>query len=85
MEKKPLSSKKFISFLFSALLIAGILIMALITQQFSLAMSLFMCIGIFGLVFIAVGYILSQAALDKLVRGVEVMKGFTKDENTMEE
>jgi hypothetical protein len=70
VEKTPLSSKKFVAFFFSLLLIAGVLGTALFTQTFGWPMVTFMCIGILGICTIAIGYVLSQAALDKFMRGV---------------
>ena len=46
---------------------------------------MFMCIGIFAIAFISVGYILSQGALDKFVRGVGQLKGMTGNEDAPED
>ena len=74
LEKTPLNSKKFIAFFFALLIIAGILTIALITQTFSWSMSLFMAIGMLGIAFVAIGYVLSQAALDKFVSSLGNLK-----------
>jgi MFS-type transporter involved in bile tolerance (Atg22 family) len=74
-DKKPSKSKKFIAFFFSMLLIASILVIALMTQSFVWSMSLFMAIGIMAIAFIAIGYVLSQSALDKFIHGVEHLSG----------
>ena len=79
-EKNPRLSKKFIAFFFSLLVMAGVLVAALLTQSFGWAMVVFMSIGIFGICFLAIGYILPQAALDKFVRGALILKG-KKDEH----
>ena len=85
-EKTPLSSKKFIAFFFSLLVIAGILITALLTQTFGWAMVTFMSVGILGVCALAIGYILKQGALDAFMRGVASLKGETDDntDNPME-
>jgi hypothetical protein len=69
-DKKPLQSKKFIAFLISIFLIAAILITTLLTQTFNWAMKAFMCIGIFSISFICVGYIFKQAGIDKFNQGI---------------
>ena len=70
IEKTPLKSKKFIAFFFTILVVAGILIAALLTQTFNLAMASFMSIGIAGICALGIGYVLSQKALDKYMRGI---------------
>jgi len=84
IEKTPLKSKKFIAFFFSLLLLAGILVFALATQTIGWAIAFFMCIGIFAIAFISVGYILSQNALDKFVRGIGELKGAASNGSTEE-
>jgi hypothetical protein len=79
-EKTPLKSKKFIAFFFSLLVIASVLVAALFTQVFSWAMAMFMCIGILGICAISVGYVLSQAALDKFMRSVVQLEGKMRGE-----
>ena len=81
-ERTPLSSKKFIAFFFSLLVVAGILITALLTQTFGWAMVVFMSVGIFAVGFLAIGYILPQAALDKFVRGATALQGKQDGNNT---
>ena len=85
LEKTPLKSKKFVAFFFALLVLAGILIFALKTQTVGWAIAAFMCIGIFAIAFISVGYILSQGALDKFVRGVGQLKGITGNDKTPED
>jgi len=74
MEKDPLSSKKFIAFFFSMVVIAGIMVTALMTQEFGWEMVVFMSIGIFTEGFLSIGYILKQGSLDKFIRGIEGLK-----------
>jgi ABC-type multidrug transport system fused ATPase/permease subunit len=82
LNKKPLSSKKFIAFFFSMLLIAGILVVALLTQTFTWAMASFMSIGVFSVAVLAIGYILRQSALDKFLAGVNsISTGGTSNSN----
>jgi len=80
IDKTPLKSKKFIAFFFSLLVIAAILIIALFTQPITMAMSLFMGIGILAVGVIAIGYVLSQAAVDKFIQGVGGIAGAVKKE-----
>jgi hypothetical protein len=70
LDKLPTKSKKFIAFFFALLVIAGILVIALLTQTFGWAMVTFMSIGIMAIGALAIGYVLSQASLDKFIRGV---------------
>jgi len=88
LEKTPLKSKKFIAFFFSMLLIAGILVTALVTQTIVWPIATFMSIGIMAIAFIAIGYVLSQSALDKFVRGIGSLGGLksnaTDSEDTLE-
>lgn len=58
------NSKKFIAFLISLFVLAGLLGVALFTQTFVWAMALFMSIGVLGIVCLVLGYILSQKKLD---------------------
>jgi drug/metabolite transporter (DMT)-like permease len=58
------NSKKFIAFIISLVVIAVLLGFALYTQTFTWSMTLFMCIGILGIVCLVLGYILSQKKLD---------------------
>ena len=79
IDKTPLKSKKFIAFFFAVLIIAGVLVMALLTQKFVMEMVLFMSIGMLAISAISIGYVLSQAALDKFVQGVSHLTGGLKD------
>ena len=79
MDKKALKSKKFIAYFFSSLLLGGILIAALMTQQFTLAMSAFMSVGIFSISCLAIGYVFSQATLDKFINGVTSLADKNKE------
>jgi hypothetical protein len=78
MEKKPLESKKFIAFVFSMLLLTGTLVLSIVLKQTSWAMSLFMVSGIITIGALAIGYVISQAALDKFM--VNIVKLKTKEE-----
>lgn len=71
MEKDAFTSKKFIAFFFAMIIIAGIMVTALVSQEFGWEMVTFMSIGIFTEGFLAIGYILRQGSLDKFMRGVE--------------
>ena len=86
-DKSPFKSKKFIAFFFSLLVIAEILIIALITQPITMPMSLFMSIGILAIGVIGIGYVLSQATVDKFIQGVTGIAGaaFKKEEEPKDE
>lgn len=75
INKTPRRSKKFIAFFFSIIMIAGILVAALLTQQFVWAMAVFMSIGMLAIASISIGYVLSQNALDKFIQGVAHLGG----------
>lgn len=81
MEKDMFSSKKFVAFFFSMIVIAGIMATALLTQKFGWEMVTFMSIGIFTEGFLAIGYILKQGSLDKFMRGVEGVKDALNSKN----
>jgi len=80
LDKKPFSSKKFISYLFSIVVLASILTIALFTQSFGWAMVTFMTIGIITIGALSIGYVLSQAALDKFLSSVTDIMTKKKDE-----
>lgn len=58
------NSKKFFAFFVSQFVLAGLLGFALTTQTFTWPMTLFMSIGILGIVCLVLGYVLSQRKLD---------------------
>lgn len=66
-KKTPFQSKKFIAFIFSMVIITGVLVTTLFTQISGWALAGFMSIGIMGLCSLAIGYVLSVAALEKFV------------------
>jgi uncharacterized membrane protein len=66
-DKTPLSSKKFIAFFISMLMIAGVIITTLFTQAFAWPLFVFMGIGMLGLVCLPLGYILNQRKLDSIL------------------
>jgi uncharacterized membrane protein YcjF (UPF0283 family) len=69
-EKKPLHSKKFVAFIISTIIIAAILVIALLTQSITWPMATFMAVLAAGVTALAIGYVISQSALDKFMRGV---------------
>jgi len=75
MEKRPLQSKKWIAFFFALIVMAGILITALVLQEFTMSMSLFMSAGIIGIAALSIGYVLSTAALDKFMSNIGSLGG----------
>lgn len=88
LDKTPLKSKKFIIMVFIVVVIASILTIALFTQTFTWPMTLFMAIGMLGLCSLGIGYVLSQAALDKFISGaIGIANKFTgsNDEESEEE
>jgi drug/metabolite transporter (DMT)-like permease len=58
------NSKKFAAFLISLIVLTTLLGFALFTQTFTWSMTMFMCIGILGIVCLVLGYILTQRKLD---------------------
>jgi len=79
LEKTPKTSKKFIAFFFALILLAGIAIFTLCTQSLTIITVTLLSLIVFGIIFISVGYILSQNALDKLVRGIGELRGNDED------
>jgi len=71
LDKTPLKSKKFIFACVSQVIIAGILVYALRSQDVGFALSLVMSILAIGLIIVPVGYVLGQSAVDKLATMVE--------------
>lgn len=85
MEKKALQSKKFVAFVVASFLIAGILTAALLTQPITWPMATFMGVLAAGIAALAIGYVISQSALDKFMRGVSRFARFdTEDKDEME-
>jgi hypothetical protein len=74
-------SKKFAAFIFSMTVISGLLFSFGFFNEFNLAMSLFMSIGILGLCSLAIGYVLTQSALDRFLGSVKLKSpGVTDDD-----
>jgi hypothetical protein len=80
INKKPWHSKKFIAFLFSMIIITGILIVTLLTQSFTWALAAFGSIGIIGICTLAIGYILGVASLEKFLDTVKNIVPKQKEE-----
>lgn len=80
-EKSALKSKKFIAYIFAELLLAGVLVYALYRQPIDWPMTAFMGIGMAGLCALSIGYILSQKALDKFMRGLKGISDVTRRED----
>jgi hypothetical protein len=74
IEKTPFQSKKFIAWLISLAVMGGIMVYALYSQTFVMAMALFMSVGMMAIGAISIGYVLSQSALDKFCRGISGLK-----------
>ena len=66
LDKKPFESKKFIFGFIGLLIIAGILVVALVTQTIGWALTAFMCVLGIAIAVIVVGYTQGQAGVDKL-------------------
>lgn len=71
MKKLAFSSKKFIAFFATMIIVAGILITALLTQTFVWAMAAFMGIGILVIGVMAIAYVNNQATLDRFIEAVK--------------
>jgi len=67
MDKKALQSKKFIAFFVSLAVMAGILIVALVTQTFGIAMSAFMSLGMAAIAVMCISYVNKQGTLDRYI------------------
>lgn len=84
-EKNVFNSKKFAAFFFGIAVIASILIVGLIYQpEMNLGTAVFMIIGILGIAALAIGYILSQKALDKFLGTVQEVASGLVDRNPVE-
>jgi hypothetical protein len=82
IDKKPFQSKKFIAFVFSMVIITGILVVTLLTQSFTWALAAFASIGIIGICTLAVGYILGIASLEKFLDTVKSIVPKSTKEDT---
>lgn len=87
--KAPLDSKKFLALVFCMAIITGILITALASQPITWPLALFMTVGMLSLGCLAIGYVLSQSALDRFLSTVgDISKSIgvkeRKDENASE-
>ena len=67
MTKSNFNSKKFVAYLLSLLIVAGILVFALFTQTFGWPMTTFMTLGILAISVMSIKYTVGQAALDKFI------------------
>jgi len=66
IEKTPIQSKKFIFALFSLLILAGVIVVIALTQTITWPISVALTMLSIGLIVIPVGYVLGQAAIDKV-------------------
>lgn len=84
--RAPMQSKKFIAFLLTQLILAGTMITSLVLEDFSVAMSIFMDIGVMSMGALAIGYIISERALDQFLHTVQdiVDKDEEEDNNAGE-
>jgi hypothetical protein len=80
-EKLPLSSKKFLAFFFSMLMITGIMIVALVLQPITWPMATFMAAGMISNGALSIGYVINQTALDKFMAGIAKVASKQKEEN----
>lgn len=67
-EKTALKSKKFLAFLLCLIILAGLAITALITQNVGWPLAAFMLAIVLTIGFLGVGFVFSVAQLDKYVR-----------------
>ena len=75
-EKSFLKSKKAIAFFLCILILAGMAITALVTQDINWALSAFMTAIVLVIGFLGTGFIFSTAQLDKFVRLAQIEKFF---------
>jgi len=83
MEKRPIESKKFLSFLIAELTWKAAIVILLLANRESIPVGV-LTIGLAIVIvagFVEVGYILGQASLDRFVRVAEITaeKGIPKD------
>jgi uncharacterized membrane protein len=71
MDKKALESKKFKAFLLSLSALTLILIVALFLPTITWPMVTFMCLGMFGICSLCIGYVLPQAKYDMFMEKVK--------------
>lgn len=81
LDKKPFESKKFIFGFIGLLIIAGILVVALVTQTIGWALTAFMCVLGIAIAVIVVGYTQGQAGVDKLAAMVKSLPKFGESDD----
>jgi len=87
IDKTPLKSKKFIFALFALIVLATIVITISLTQTITWPVAAALTILSIGLIVIPVGYVLGQAAIDKvaaMVESVSDMFGGSDDSDSEE-
>lgn len=78
MEKSPRESKKWLAFAFAELLLSGLLWFAMYRNEIDWPLAAVLVILAAGVAALAIGYIISQSALDKFMRGLPGVKGKPK-------
>lgn len=85
VDKTPLKSKKFLFAIFGVLLLAGVILTITLLQTITWPVAAVLVILAIGLMVIPVGYVLGQAAIDKvaaMVGSVSGMFGGKSDDST---
>jgi len=75
---KNLLSKKFIAFIITMAVLAGVIIVTVLTQQITFNVTIFLVILAIGLAGVPIGYVVSQTSLDKFIEGVGNIAGKMK-------
>lgn len=75
IDKTPLKSKKFIFALLGIFLLAGVILTIAISQTITWPVAIVLVILAIGLIVIPVGYVLGQAAIDKVAAMVQSVSG----------
>ena len=75
IDKTPLKSKKFLFALFGVLILAGVILGIGLTQPITWPVAAVLVILAIGLMVIPVGYVLGQAAIDKVAAMVASVSG----------
>ena len=73
MTRSNFNSKKLFAFIFSMLVITGILVIALLTQTFGWPMVLFMSLGILIIGIMSISYVNKQGTIDKFIEAAKVV------------
>ena len=75
IDKTPIKSKKFLFAVFGELVLAGVILTIALLQPITWSVSAVLVILAIGMMVIPVGYVLGQAAIDKVAAMVQSVSG----------